>query len=231
MTSLIILPDAGMFNALSGPFACTKVSSGSEEKGVPLEKNCVLPTISTDTLVQLLSRSLTSSSFDTVKVLDTRFPYEYDGGHITGAMNLYQPQDMEDFYHANSGNHERTCLVFHCEFSSSRAPKLFQFMRNLDRKMHADSYPKLSFPNMFILEGGYKAFFESKKVLCEPKAYVKMVDAAFLPQLKRLTSSLRKGWSNRSRSALQDMSNSSDPSQEKDRQERSKRIKRCNFLS
>jgi M-phase inducer tyrosine phosphatase len=37
-------------------------------------------------------------------------------------------------------------------------------MRNLDRKKHADSYPKLTFPDMFILEGGYKAFFETHKV-------------------------------------------------------------------
>lgn len=37
-------------------------------------------------------------------------------------------------------------------------------MRNLDRKKHADSYPNLTFPEMFILEGGYKAFFETHKV-------------------------------------------------------------------
>jgi hypothetical protein len=37
-------------------------------------------------------------------------------------------------------------------------------MRNLDRKKHADSYPNLTFPDMFILEGGYKAFFEAHKV-------------------------------------------------------------------
>jgi len=33
-------------------------------------------------------------------------------------------------------------------------------MRNLDRLAHMETYPELAFPNMFLLKGGYKAFFE-----------------------------------------------------------------------
>ncbi len=36
----------------------------------------------------------------------------------------------------------------------------FKHMRNLDRLAHMETYPELAFPNMFLLKGGYKAFFE-----------------------------------------------------------------------
>lgn len=179
-------------------------------------------------LARLLSGSLSSSSFDSVTVIDTRFPYEYEGGHIAGmlsdflslvlslgwmlpmdlfgcpeeaelwclkrhlaflttshsghstyriqtcnhsklsleqpvttcaefsaplwlrvglgqsfdsleyraysdfctwhcagAINLYRPEDIEDLYNKSSSSCQRRCLVFHCEFSSARAPKLW----------------------------------------------------------------------------------------------------------
>lgn len=67
------------------------------------------------------------------RVIDCRYPYEYEGGHIQGAENLYtQEQVMESLVSCKvdtavvepSETPKRDILVFHCEFSSERGPKL-----------------------------------------------------------------------------------------------------------
>ena len=41
--------------------------------------------------------------------------------------------------------------------------------------MNKDNYPKLHFPEVYLLEGGYKAFYESHKELCDPIDYKPML--------------------------------------------------------
>lgn len=71
---------------------------------------------------------------DAFHVIDCRFDYEYDGGHIPSAININTTQGVEDFLlgarvqkpePSMSGDAARkTILVFHCEFSQKRAPTL-----------------------------------------------------------------------------------------------------------
>lgn len=66
------------------------------------------------------------------KVIDCRYPYEYEGGHIHGAVNLYnQEQIMNELLNIKTETPKvvpegpmRNIVVFHCEFSSERGPKL-----------------------------------------------------------------------------------------------------------
>lgn len=95
-------------------------------------------------------------------IVDCRFPFEYNAGHIKDAINIYLPQNLEQF--CLKKPIEDVVLIFHCEYSQKRAPKLYRFLRELDRKLHIDSYPQLYYPNMYILEGGYRSFFEYCKV-------------------------------------------------------------------
>lgn len=37
-------------------------------------------------------------------------------------------------------------------------------MRNLDRWIHADRYPELFYPELYLIDGGYKNCFEKFKV-------------------------------------------------------------------
>ena len=53
---------------------------------------------------------------------------------------------------------KRTVIVFHSEFSSERGPGLLRFLRNEDRAANRDAHPKLFYPALYLLEGGYKAF-------------------------------------------------------------------------
>ena len=49
-------------------------------------------------------------------------------------------------------------VIFHCEFSSKRGPKMCRYVRKTDRTMNKQNYPKLFYPEIYILHGGYKVF-------------------------------------------------------------------------
>ncbi|XP_053306054.1 M-phase inducer phosphatase 1-like [Spea bombifrons] len=117
-------------------------------------------------------------------VVDCRYPYEFSGGHIKGSKNLYREEQISDHFMKNSSfSQSRNLLIFHCEFSSERAPKLCRALRNLDR--NANVYPQLYYPELYILKGGYKEFYENFKSLCEPQGYVNMLHRDFRDHLRQ----------------------------------------------
>ena len=87
-----------------------------------------------------------------------------------------------------------TCILFHCEFSSHRAPKMMREVRNLDRKLHEESYPQLYYPQLYLIKGGYKEFFKTFVENCEPQAYVEMLHGDFKDVCKSTASLVRKSW-------------------------------------
>ena len=56
------------------------------------------------------------------KIIDCRFPYEYEGGHLRGSQNLYLAETIEELFFQNP---EDCVLIFHCEYSKERGPKMF----------------------------------------------------------------------------------------------------------
>jgi len=106
-----------------------------------------------------------ASTTDHVTVIDCRYPYEYEGEHIEGAVNLYTKAQIQAFLEETvTSSSRKHVLIFHCEFSSERGPKLYRHLRALDRKANQDSYPRLNFPEVYLMEGGYKAFYELHQV-------------------------------------------------------------------
>ena len=69
-----------------------------------------------------------------------------------------------------------------------------RFLRNKDRDAHQDSYPNLYYPELYLLEGGYKEFYNLKPEYCEPKKYREMLDPDYQQQLKLFTKR-SKSWS------------------------------------
>lgn len=67
------------------------------------------------------------------------------------------------------------------------------FLRNRDRECHSHSYPTLFYPEIYLLEGGYKDFFESHKVLCEPVCYKPMTHSDHIDDLRHFRSK-SKSW-------------------------------------
>lgn len=161
---------------------------------------------------------------DEYVIIDSRYPYEFEGGHIRHALNIYTkdklyeemfikrlnfksnnvhklPMSVSSSSLANQTNtslhhsastvsvssmepnendlysnpieleqkhskkiEKRVIIIFHCEFSSERGPSLLRFLRNQDRSLNEHIYPYLYYPELYLLEGGYKSFYENFKV-------------------------------------------------------------------
>ncbi|XP_043376789.1 M-phase inducer phosphatase 3 isoform X4 [Chelonia mydas] len=116
------------------------------------------------------------SLIETFYIIDCRYPYEYLGGHIKGALNFHRQEDVFEFLLKKplfpSTPQKRIVLVFHCEFSSERGPRMCRYLREEDRAMN--EYPALHYPELYILKGGYKEFFPEYTELCEPQDYCPM---------------------------------------------------------
>lgn len=90
-----------------------------------------LKSISHETMAKLL-RGDYSKSVGSFRIVDCRYPYEFEGGHIAGAENLYTQEEilnalvkpMQGSASVVADGAKRNIIVFHCEFSSERGPKL-----------------------------------------------------------------------------------------------------------
>jgi len=145
--------------------------------------------ISTQTMVDLLQGKIPVDFF----VVDARYPYEYNGGHIRGAKNLFTREAIQNhFYGANpffSQNKEnqsqdtarRQIIIFHCEFSVERGPAMLKHLRKLDRSKNR--YPTLDYPEIYLLKGGYKQFFHDHKE-ATTGTYAPMLDTKYTQELR-----------------------------------------------
>jgi len=76
------------------------------------------------------------------RIIDARYAFEFEGGHIRGAENWQHGED-EEFLSAFLPAHplpapppflpddpaKRDILIFHCEFSSQRGPDFYKKLR------------------------------------------------------------------------------------------------------
>lgn len=138
---------------------------------VPEDKADSLPRINQTTLLEVLDGKF-NDRFDNVMIVDCRFEYEYEGGHIDGAIN-YNDKDAlaGDLFNVPKA---RTALILHCEYSAHRAPIMAKYIRHQDRAVNVDTYPNLTYPDMYILDGGYSSFFAEHRSFCFPQNYVEM---------------------------------------------------------
>ncbi|KAM9308103.1 M-phase inducer phosphatase 1 [Gastrophryne carolinensis] len=140
--------------------------------------------ITPDVMVQILNGSF-DPFIERCVIVDSRYPYEYEGGHIKGAINLHMEQDMEDYFlkcPIQSHSAKRVIVIFHCEFSSERGPRMCKFLREKDRDLH--EYPSLYYPELYVLAGGYKDFFQRFPSFCEPENYRPMLHEDFKEDLR-----------------------------------------------
>ncbi|KAA1085159.1 cell division cycle- protein [Puccinia graminis f. sp. tritici] len=151
--------------------------------------------ISPDTMDRLLEGLYDQNISQTI-VIDCRFGYEYEGGHIRSAINIQDkglvdkmllqggiftrgkgdvPLPSESGKIDSTGQNKKVVLVFHCEYSAMRAPTTAKYLREQDRHMNMSHYPALHYPEVYILEGGYARYFAHSPQHCEG-GYVGMDD-------------------------------------------------------
>ncbi|CAD6193488.1 unnamed protein product [Caenorhabditis auriculariae] len=144
--------------------------------------------ISAETLVDLL-HSLTELEFSSrYVIIDCRYSYEYFGGHIRSALNVCDPTDCTRIFY-ESENQGRI-PIFYCEYSQKRGPTMAYALRTLDRQRNLLSYPHCDYKEMYVLDKGYKNFYEFTQArqissLCSPMGYTRMDDVRFTEELKQ----------------------------------------------
>ncbi|NXQ49614.1 MPIP2 phosphatase, partial [Catharus fuscescens] len=148
--------------------------------------------ISSGTLAAVLTGHF-SDFIESSIVVDCRYPYEYEGGHVKGAVNLPLQREVEEFLLkqpvAPLDTSKRVIIIFHCEFSVERAPKMCKFLRERDRSCH--EYPQLHYPELYVLKGGYREFFLKFPSHCEPRDYRPMEHPAFREDLRKFRGQSR----------------------------------------
>jgi rhodanese-related sulfurtransferase len=157
-----------------------------------------------------------NDQIESYQVVDCRFGYEHQGGHIPGAINLSTVDRVKNYFLTKNcntsprgrelpprsqsgradcfGNTRKPILVFHCEFSAKRAPSMALALRQADRSLASD-YPNCHYPELYILEGGYCGFFKTYEEICEPQAYVRMDDPAHVQMRSTELNGFRKQFS------------------------------------
>ncbi|XP_037030039.1 M-phase inducer phosphatase-like isoform X2 [Bradysia coprophila] len=190
--------DLGLIGDHSKPF-CLPITNGKQRD---------LTCISVHTMARLLNGDY-KNAVNSYRVIDCRYPYEFEGGHIRGAENLYTEDDIYRVLMSTKTETatvvpvepKRNIIIFHCEFSSHRGPKLAKFLRTKDRDANNDIYPALHYPEIYLLDGGYKEFFKYYTDLCDPKTYLPMLEPAYDSYYKHFRAAT-KSWNGGDRVTL-----------------------------
>lgn len=171
------------------------IGDGSQECALPTirGKHSDLKSITGDTVVDLISGRYDDviSSF---RLIDCRYPYEYEGGHVMKSENIYKQEDISGILDSVTCDGGRHILVFYCEFSSERGPKMYRKLRNADREVNKDNYPHLFYPEIYLMHEGYKSFYQHHQNFCTPQDYKPMLHKDHSNELRhfRIKS---KSWS------------------------------------
>ena len=104
-----------------------------------------------------------------IVIIDCRYEYEYTGGHIIGAINCSSPSQVLDELFSSSEKvksimEQDSIIILHCEFSTLRGPMTYELVRKKDRKINDSKYPLIFYPEMYLLENGYKEFYDTYSV-------------------------------------------------------------------
>ncbi|KAI0290437.1 hypothetical protein B0F90DRAFT_1653306 [Multifurca ochricompacta] len=165
--------------------------------------------INCDTLNDLLDGAF-KSQIMSYHVIDCRFDYEYSGGHVPGAININTTMQLEEYFLGATSNKPtpsvsgeggpKHVVVFHCEFSAKRAPTFAKHLRSRDRAINNHNYPRVHFPEVYILEGGYCQYFKESRSRCQPPGYIRMDDPHHAASRKEDLDQFRKAKFGRTKS-------------------------------
>lgn len=140
----------------------------SEATLLPIIENLSgMNVVSSETVASLLRGDLQIEKF---LILDCRFDYEFEGGHISQACNFTSHEWLSEML--TGKNWDNVPIIIHCEFSQFRGPALVKEIRCQDRTENIKNYPILCYPELYLMKGGYSEFFSQFPELCSPIGYV-----------------------------------------------------------
>ncbi|VDN50174.1 unnamed protein product [Dracunculus medinensis] len=157
----------------------------------PLLNSIAFKSIDAEVIIELLMKLTADEFTNKYALIDCRYPFEYNGGHIKLAVNIYDRKKLVDYFYPNDALRfieiSRKIPIFYCEYSKIRGPNMAYALRAEDRIRNKLNYPMVDYLEMYILDRGYKNFYEINqrinKDCCEPDAYIPMNDPRFISDL------------------------------------------------
>uniref|UniRef100_A0A1I7SXL8 protein-tyrosine-phosphatase n=1 Tax=Caenorhabditis tropicalis TaxID=1561998 RepID=A0A1I7SXL8_9PELO len=148
--------------------------------------------INAETLTQLLMDNPGEAFLQKYALIDCRYPFEFEGGHVKHAINFYDYDNAHVLFQAEKKRPQQRILIFYCEYSQKRGPSMANALRRLDRFDNFGNYPNVFFPEMYVLDKGYKGFFRETRQkptqeLCTPNSYVEMNHPDYTDILRTFT--------------------------------------------
>jgi hypothetical protein len=131
--------------------------------------------------VHTVHRVLTAELKCNHVLVDCRYPYEFEGGHILGARN-YPPSDrsrLMDWLFSTENGQARNgplILIMHCEFSQCRAPTLASDIIRYHSQLGLSTGLEV-----YVMKGGFCEFYRHYPQWCDPVGYVPMYVSPFPP--------------------------------------------------
>ncbi|EDR25646.1 M-phase inducer phosphatase, putative [Entamoeba dispar SAW760] len=113
-------------------------------------------------------------------IIDCRYPYEYEGGHVIGALNLWNQELLFEYIKNNLEQISRmqSNIIFYCEFSQTRAPSLARQLKRFDLERNKQYY----FKEVYLLEGGFNELY-SINPSCIEGSYIEMNDQRYFERM------------------------------------------------
>lgn len=165
------------------------IKQNSKQEGpIPISSNTyVIPSVTPEVAASIIKGNY-RMFFDQILVIDCRYKYEFAGGHIRHAENVVTYERLQELY--NKYKQINVCVLFHCEFSTKRGPTWASIFRDIDRNHNKMNYPRLTYEHVYLIEGGYSAFFKKFECLCRggytPMEVDGTLDLSNLKKAKRL---------------------------------------------
>uniref|UniRef100_A0A0N5AYG0 protein-tyrosine-phosphatase n=1 Tax=Syphacia muris TaxID=451379 RepID=A0A0N5AYG0_9BILA len=153
--------------------------------------------ISGEEVARLMNSGTLEQFYSRYIIIDCRYPYEYRGGHIRVIIFFYWYFYDKEKFDEMSGK----IPIFYCEYSQKRGPTAAEYLREIDRVRNAERYPRLDYEEIYVLDRGYKQFFEDgrfsadvlQKNYCSPFGYVRMFATPFRSTLAKYNSHRTRG--------------------------------------
>lgn len=113
-----------------------------------------------------------------VLLVDCRWPYEFEGGHIRGAINCVTVDDLLD----STNCLDYAKVILYCEYSIRRSVNVAQSLSHTLLDDHNSSSG-----DILVLNGGYSAFYTEYTPYCDPLGYISETDARFIDERRKHT--------------------------------------------
>lgn len=114
-------------------------------------------------------------------LIDCRYPFEFEGGHIKvcqknnsaysninetfqNSINFFNRDQVSSFFFKEDNTPRFNKIpIFYCEFSQKRGPSMAYALREDDRKRNEAHYPHCAYEEMYVVDKGFREFFEFTK--------------------------------------------------------------------